>query len=171
MITEENTLLIIAVTLVFMVITTFLVLFLIRRRIGTRVVETEVNTNSQWSLGTVAEPGKKYNLCFKFKIEYPGGDDDYQLVADYMCQAGMDVLVNEKAGVGNLSSLETNRLINTQYNCDLTAILGWNKYRATIVLCSVGPFDEMCEIRTSGRIAASHETLLKKGEIFLSTYR
>lgn len=169
MITEENTLPAIALTLVFMGIMTFLVLFLIRRRIGTRVVETDVNTNSVWSLGTVAEPGRKYNLCFKFRIEYPGGDEDYQLVADYECQAGMDIKVRERAGVGNLTSLEINRLINTQYNCDLTAVLGWNKYRATVVLCSVGPFDEMYEIRASGRITAAPETVLKKGEIFLST--
>ncbi len=44
-----------------------------------------------------------------------------------MCQAGNEILAKEKAGVGNLSTLETNRLINTQYNCDLTALLGWNR--------------------------------------------
>ena len=169
MITEDNTLLVIALTLVFMGILTFSVLSLIRRKIGTRVVETEVNTSSRWSLGTVAEPGRKYNLCFEFRIEYPGGDDDYQLVADYECQAGNDILIREKAGIGYLSSLEKSSQINSQYNCNLTAVLGWNKYKATVILCSMGPFDEMCEVRASGRIAASPETLLKKGEIFFST--
>jgi len=169
MITEENTLLFIALALIFMGIMTFLVLFLIRRRIGTRAVDTYVNTDSVWSLGTVAEPGRKYNLCFSFRIEYPGGEDNYQLVADYECRAGANIQVRERAGVGNLTSLEIDRLVTTQYNCDLTAVLGWNKYRATVILCSVGPFDEMCEIQASGRIAASPETLLKKGEIFFST--
>ena len=169
MITEEYTLLMVAAALVLMGIIAFLVLFLIRRRIGAPVVATEVNTDSRWSLGTVAEPGRKYSLCFRFRIEYPGGDEDYQLVADYECQAGTDIPFRERAGVGNLSALATGRLIRTQYNCDLTAVLGWNRYRATVVLCSVGPFDEMRDIRASGRIAASPETLLKKGEIFFST--
>lgn len=168
MITEENTLLIIALALILMGVAALLVHYLIRRRIGTRIVETEVNTDSRWTFGTVAEPGKRYNLCFKYMIEYPGGDEDYQLVADYECQAGKDTLVRERAGVGSLSTLDSGRLIRTQYNCDLTAVLGWNKYRATVVLCSIGPFDEMCELRASGRIEASPKTLLKKGEIFLS---
>ncbi len=63
MITEDNALLVIALILVFMGIMTFLVLFLIRRRIGTRIVETEVNTNSRWSLGTAEQNRERNTIC------------------------------------------------------------------------------------------------------------
>lgn len=169
MITEENTLLIIIATLVFMGLMTFLVLLLAQRKTGRPVAEREVHTDAEWSLGTVASPGRKYNLCLKFQIEYPGGEDDYQLVADYECLSGKHIPFKERAGIGCLSTYDTDRLVMSQYNCDLTSAGGHSKYKATVVLCSVGPFDEPCEIRAYGRIIASPETTLTKGKVFLST--
>ena len=169
MITEENTLFIIIATLIFMGLMTFLVLFLIRKKIGHPVAEREVNTDSEWTLGTVTRPGRRYNLCFQFQIEYPGGEDDYQLIADYECLSGKHILLSERAGIGYLSSLGIDRLIMAQHNCSLTSVGGRSKYKATVVLCSVGPFDEAYEIRASGRIIAAPETMLKKGRIFLAT--
>jgi hypothetical protein len=169
MITEKNTVLVLIATLALMGIVSLVVVLLIRRRIGRRIVEAEVNTDSEWSLGTVTEPGRKYNLCLKFRIEYPGGDESYGLVADYRFHAGSEVLITERAGIGDLISPDTDRRIGTQYNCDLTSVMGWNKYRATIVLCSVGPFDERFEISAAGRVVTSPKTSLKKCVIFIST--
>ena len=57
-------------------------------------------------------------------------------------------MVGEKAGVG-----------------------GWNKYRATVILFSTGCFTERLELLAAGSIAASSDTSLKKGVVFLSTRR
>ena len=169
--TEANTILIIVATLALMAVTTLAVIFLIRRRIGNRVVELEVSTDREWALGTVTEPGKRYNLCFSFSIEYPGGEDDYGLEVNYSCHAGSNTVVDEKAGIGHSILSESAKRISSLYNCDLTAFGGWNKYRATVILFSTGPFTEHLELRAAGSIAASSDTSLKKGVIFISTRR
>ena len=169
MITEENVLLILVASVAIMGITSLVVNLLIRRRIGRRAVETEISTRSEWSLGAVAEPGRRYNLCLKFTIEHHGGEDNYGLVVDYSCHAGGKILVSERAGIGDEIPPERDRNISTQYNTDLTAIGGWSKYRATIVLCSAGPFEERCEMRATGMTDISQKASLKKGLIFFST--
>ncbi|MCK5117445.1 MAG: hypothetical protein KAR44_12665 [Candidatus Aegiribacteria sp.] len=56
MITEVNTVLILVATLALMAVISLAVILLVRRRVWHRVVESEVTTDSEWSLGTVSEP-------------------------------------------------------------------------------------------------------------------
>ncbi|MBN2586468.1 MAG: hypothetical protein JXR55_04170 [Candidatus Fermentibacteraceae bacterium] len=139
-----------------------------RNRISHRVAELEIRFDSEWTLALIAEPGRKYNLGFEFHIEHPGAEDDFGLVADYACLAGDGPQTVEKAGIGNLSQSDQCRRIMSSYNVSLTSIAGWSKYRATVVICTAGPFSDRTEIKAIGKVIASPGVELKRGLIFFS---
>ena len=141
---------------------------LIRRKIGHRVAELEVHENSEWTLALMAEPDRKYNLCFEFKIRHSGGEDHFGLLVDYVCSTGDEDSVAEKAGIGNLITSDAVRKIVTAYNVSLTSIGGRSKYRAKVIICSVGPFSNRREIAARGSVSGSSETELDTGKIFFS---
>jgi hypothetical protein len=116
----------------------------------------------------ISEPGRKYNLCFVFSIEHPGGEDNYGLIVDYSCYEGNGPVFTEKAGIGYLVPQEDVRRIGSQYNASLTSVGGWTRYRASVVLCTIGPTDGRTEIKATGRLASSQGLELKKGEMFFS---
>lgn len=152
----------------FMAVSFLLVKLFIRKKIGHRRAEQEIRLNSEWTIALIAEPKKKYNLCLEFQIEHPGGEDHFGIMADYSCCANNEPLVVEKACIGNLISSDNCRKIMSSYNVSLTSIGGFSKYRATVVLCSGGPFSNGVEVKATGKITALPGIELKRGVLFFS---
>ena len=160
--------LILAIVFVSMVVTFALVRIHIHAKTGRRVAEVEVHPGSEWSLAFITEPGRKYNLCLSFRIEHPGGEDDFGLIADYTCIMSGRTVISEKAAIGHTVPPEQVRRIGTQYNVSLTSVGGWTRYRATVVLCGTDQAEERAEIRASGRLTASSGVEIEKAVVFFS---
>lgn len=165
---ESQLPLLISITLALMGTMALIIALFLRRKLSRRVDESEISPGSRWSLGAVVEPGMKCNLCLEFKIQYYGGEDDYGIAVEYDLRAGGELLSSERAGVGNVTPPESDRRIGTQYRTSLTAVLGKNSYRATVVVCSIGPFEQRREINATGTVHTAAGTLLQKGIVFLS---
>lgn len=157
-----------AALIAFMAVSFLIVKLIVRKRIGHRTVEQDVRLDSEWTLALIAEPERKYNLCFQFQIQHPGGEDHFGMIVDYTCSANNEPLVAERAGIGNLIHANQARKVMSSYNVSLTSVGGWSKYRATVVLCSAGPFSNGMEIKATGKITAAPEVELTRGLLFFS---
>ncbi len=168
---SEPDLVVLAFLVVVSLSTLLAVLISQHRRLGRREVSTEAWEGSEWSLGFAADPGRRYSLCLRFDIRYPGSEDDYGVVADYYCSAMGKVLVRERAGCGDKVPPHRDREVRTLYNCSYSSVLGNSRNRSTAMLSVVGPFEACTEVTALGKILAAEGNKLYKAEVYFSRYR
>lgn len=142
--------------------------FMQRRRVGSKETSVIVRDGSEWGLGFVARRGRRYGLCLFYDVRYPGSEDDYGLTAEYVCTAGGVELVSERAHAGDLAPQEDSKPIRTFYRCSHSAVFGNCRSRATVILCTAGPFRSDMEVHCSGELNCAEGTVLEAAEIYFS---
>lgn len=135
---------------------------------GRPVASVEVRPESEWRLGFLARPGRKYRLFVRFDVAFQGGEDEYGLVADYKCAAGGESLSSERAGVGNMVPPERDRFIGSRQMSSFTSTPGSCRHRATITLTTVGPFEENTEVTAGGIVVISAGAVLSSCLVFFA---
>lgn len=132
----------------------------------------DVRPDSEWRLALVTRPGRKYKLCQRFHVQFDGSEEEFGLVADYTVTAAGEILVRERAGVGNVQPPVRDRLITLQKmvsygtNSLKDAEYGHSMHKATIVLTTVGPFDHRVELMASGKTMVNPGTRMASGRVF-----
>ena len=143
-------------------------LFAVRRSPGKPAASVEVKPDSEWRLGFLAMPGKKYRLFVRFDVAFQGGEDEYGLVVDYSCAAGGSVVSRERAGVGNIVPPERDRFIGIQRMSSFTSTPGSCRHRATVTLTRVGPFEESIEVTAGGSVVVSAGAVLSNCQVYFA---
>ncbi len=143
-------------------------LFAVRRSPGKPAASVEVKPDSEWRLGFLAVPRKKYRLFVRFDVSFQGGEDEYGLVVDYSCIAGGSMVFRERAGTGNIVPPERDRFIGSQQMSSFTSTPGSCRHRATITLTRVGPFEENTEVTAGGTVVISTGAVLSNCQVFFA---
>lgn len=139
-----------------------------RVKVGRKETSVQVREGSEWGLGFVARRGRRYGLCLSYDVRYSGAEDDYGLTAEYVCTGGGAELVRERAHAGDLPPQEGSRPIRVFYRCSHTSVLGECRSRATVILCTAGPFQVDTEVHSSGRLTCAGGTRLEFSEVYFS---
>lgn len=157
------------VVLISLVVMLLAALLIVRWRLpGKPVASVEVRPGSEWRLGLQAGSGRRYRLLVRFDVAFQGGEDEYGLVVDYSCTAGGSMISRERAGTGNVVPPERDRFIGSQQMSSFSSTPGGCRHRATIVLTSVGPFEEGTEVITGGIIVLSQGAVLSNCRVFFA---
>ncbi|MFO7626175.1 MAG: hypothetical protein R6V62_02810 [Candidatus Fermentibacteraceae bacterium] len=157
---------IVLLSLVAMLLFTYL---LVRSRLpGRPVAFVDVKPDSDWRLGFMAGPGRKYRLFVRFDVAFQGGEDEYGLVVDYSCTAGGSVVTRERAGTGSIVPPERDRFIGSLQMSSFTSTPGGCRHRATIALTAVGPFEESTEVIAGGTVVMAQGAVLSNCRAFFA---
>ncbi len=138
------------------------------------IVSLDVRPDSEWRLALVTRPGRKYKLCHRFHIQFDGSEEEFGLVADYTMTAGGETLIRERAGVGSVQPPYRDRFITLQKmvsygtNSLKEAEYGHSMHKATIVLATVGPFDQRTELIAGGKIMLNPGTRMASGKVYFA---
>lgn len=159
---DPNPLWILSLFVASVVVPLLIILFRFRRPLASQ----EVSPDSTWRLGILPSAGRRYRLCLRYDIRHRGSEDRFGLVADYTLMRGGELLVREKAGVGDIQPPERDRRIGSQSLCSFSSTLGDSRSRATVVLAKVGPFDGSMEITAEGQLLTDQGSWLQKATVF-----
>lgn len=140
----------------------------IRRAPGRPVASVEVKPGSEWRLGFLVRPGRKYRLFVRFDVAFQGGEDDFGLVVDYFCTAGGSPVSRERAGIGGIVPPHRDRSVGCMRMSSFTSTPRGCRHRATIDLTAAGPFEEGTEVVAGGTVEVSQGAVLSSCRVFFA---